>query len=95
MAHTYGGIGLCRSLSLQPFSRSLSLHLSGDPSPSHISGAPSGSHLSRASSPSHSSADSSLFQPSGLFDDIYIFCSRSICTNCTILGEGHWPSRAD
>ncbi|MQL75517.1 hypothetical protein Taro_007881 [Colocasia esculenta] len=63
-------------------------HLSGDPSPSHISGAPSRSHLVGASSPSHSSADSSVFQPSG----IYIFCSRTICT---ILGEGHWPSRAD
>ncbi|MQL97105.1 hypothetical protein Taro_029791 [Colocasia esculenta] len=69
-------------------------HLSGDPSPSHISGAPSRSHLSGPSSPSHSLADSSLFQPSGLFGGIYIFCSRSICTVCTILGEGHWPSRA-
>ncbi|MQM23667.1 hypothetical protein Taro_056734, partial [Colocasia esculenta] len=38
---------------------------------------------------------SSLFQPSGLFGGIYIFCSRSIYTVCTILGEGHWPSRAD
>ncbi|MQM20485.1 hypothetical protein Taro_053507 [Colocasia esculenta] len=70
-------------------------YLSVDPSPSHISGAPSRSHLSEASSPSHFSADSSLFQPSWLFDGIYIFCSRSICTVCTILGEGHWPSRAD
>ncbi|MQL77003.1 hypothetical protein Taro_009383 [Colocasia esculenta] len=70
-------------------------HLSGDPSPSHISGAPSRSHLSGASSPSHSSADSSLFQPSGLFDGIYIFCSRSIYTVCSILGEGHKPSRAN
>ncbi|MQL97993.1 hypothetical protein Taro_030689 [Colocasia esculenta] len=70
-------------------------HLSGDPSPSHISGAPSRSYLSVAFSPSHSSVDSSLFQPSGLLDGIYIFCSRSICTVCIILGEGHWPSRAD
>ncbi|MQM07413.1 hypothetical protein Taro_040252 [Colocasia esculenta] len=70
-------------------------HLSGDPSPSHISGAPSCSHLSDASSPSYSSADSSLFHPSGLFDGIYILCSRSICTVGTILREGHWPSRAD
>ncbi|MQL78843.1 hypothetical protein Taro_011275 [Colocasia esculenta] len=66
MAHAYEGIGLCRSLSLPPFSRSL---------PSHISSAPSRSHLSRASSPSHFSANSSLFQPSGLFDGICIFYS--------------------
>ncbi|MQM07011.1 hypothetical protein Taro_039848 [Colocasia esculenta] len=70
-------------------------HLLVDPFPSHISGAPSRSYLSGASSPSHSSTDCSLFQPSGLFDGIYIFYSKSICTVCTILGEGHWPSRAD
>ncbi|MQM18809.1 hypothetical protein Taro_051807 [Colocasia esculenta] len=57
-----------------------------------MSGAPSRYHLSAASSASNSSADSSLFQPSGLFGGICIFCSRSICT---ILGEGHSPSRAD
>ncbi|MQL81409.1 hypothetical protein Taro_013863 [Colocasia esculenta] len=85
MTHAYGGIGLYRSLSLPPLRRSL---------PSPVSGAPSRSHLSGASSPSHSSVDSSLFQPSGLFGNIYIFCSMSICTVCTILGEGNWPSRA-
>ncbi|MQL93655.1 hypothetical protein Taro_026300 [Colocasia esculenta] len=77
MAHTYGGIGLYRSLSLPPLRRSLPLP-----------------HL-RTSSPSHSSVDTSLFQPPGLFGGIYIFCSRSICTVCTIFGEGHWPSRAN
>ncbi|MQL73055.1 hypothetical protein Taro_005390 [Colocasia esculenta] len=63
-------------------------HLSSNPSPSHISGAPSRSHLSGASFSSHSSVDSSFFQPLGLFGGIYIFCSRSICTVCTMLGEG-------
>ncbi|MQM12655.1 hypothetical protein Taro_045575, partial [Colocasia esculenta] len=83
----HGGIGLYRSLSLPPLRRSLPLpHLRGSlPLP------PLRCFLSL----SDSSSDSSLFQPSGLFDSIYIFCSRSICTVCTILGEGHWPSRAD
>ncbi|MQL78860.1 hypothetical protein Taro_011310, partial [Colocasia esculenta] len=44
------------------------------PSPSHLSGDPSPSHISGAFSPSHSSADTSLFQPSGVFGGIYIFC---------------------
>ncbi|MQL73054.1 hypothetical protein Taro_005391, partial [Colocasia esculenta] len=49
-------------------------HLSGDAFPSHISGAPSRSHLLAASSTCHSTADTSLFQPSGLFGGICIFC---------------------
>ncbi|MQM22438.1 hypothetical protein Taro_055490 [Colocasia esculenta] len=54
IAHAYGGIGLCRSLSLPPLRRSVPLpHLKG-----------------------------SLPLPP----------RRSICT---ILGEGHWSSRAD
>ncbi|MQM12217.1 hypothetical protein Taro_045135 [Colocasia esculenta] len=65
MAYAHGGFGLYRSLSLPPFRRCL---------PSHISGDPSRSHLSVASSTSHCTADTSLFQPSGLFDGICIFC---------------------
>ncbi|MQM18433.1 hypothetical protein Taro_051425 [Colocasia esculenta] len=80
MAHAYGGIRLCQSLSLPPLSRFLPLpHLRCSlPLP------PLKSFLSLPLL-----ADSSLFHPSGLFDGICIFCSRSICIVCTVLGEGH------
>ncbi|MQL82492.1 hypothetical protein Taro_014968 [Colocasia esculenta] len=68
-------------------------HRSVDSSPSHILGASSCSYLLGASSPSHFSVDSSLFQPSGLFDAICILRRRSII--CTVLEEGHWSSRTN
>ncbi|MQL94795.1 hypothetical protein Taro_027447 [Colocasia esculenta] len=84
MAHTHGGFGLYQSLSLPPFRRCLPLP--------HFRGSLPLPPLSSFLSTSHSTADTSLFQPSGLFSGICIFCSRSICTT---LGEGSWPSRAN